>query len=109
MLELWHRVSALLVDALTMAVISAMVLPAAVIFLPGAQRSIPYIIGMFVLGMVSGVIAHQAPFLPGWTEWLAVLIGAVCGPTTVAKMQGKTVGEAIAEMRMMRSEGDRDA
>lgn len=105
MAELWERISAILVDVLTMAAISALVLPGVAVFLPGAQRSIPYILGMFVLGIVAGVTAHLAPFLPPWTEWLAVLTGAVCGPTTVAKMQGKTVTEAIAEMRTMRRDG----
>jgi hypothetical protein len=108
MADLWHRLSGLFADIITMAVISALVTPAAILVIPGAQRSIPYLLGMFVFGIVAGITAHQAPFLPDWTEWVAVLLGAVCGPPTVAKLQGKTIAEAIAEIRSMRSEGDSD-
>ena len=106
MLELWHRLSAMFVDVIAFAVISALVTPAAVMVIPGAQRSLPYLLGMFVFGIIAGITAHQAPFLPDWTEWVAVLLGAVCGPPTVAKLQGKTIAEAIAEIRSMRGQGD---
>ena len=104
--DLWHRLASLFADIITMAVISALVTPAAILVVPGAQRSIPYLLGMFVFGIVAGITAHQAPFLPDWTEWVAVLVGAVCGPPTVAKLQGKTIAEAISERRSMRAGDD---
>ena len=106
--DLWHRLSDLAGDIIFMAISSALVTPAVVFVVPGAQKSVKYILGMFIFGIVGGVIAHQAPFLPDWTEWLAVLVVAVCGPFTVAKFHGKTVPEAIAEMMSIRRNGGDD-
>lgn len=108
MVDLWHRLSALVSDVIAFAVISALVIPAAVFAVPGAQRSVPYLLGMFVFGIIAGITAHQAPFLPDWTEWIAVLVGAAFGPPTVAKMQGKTISEAISYIRTVRNGNNDD-
>lgn len=95
-------------DSLELVGLSLFMVVGLIFFLPGVQSRLAYGAAAIVMGTVFGIIAVRLG-LPDGVEIIAVLLGVVCGPPTVAKFQNKTLTEAIAEIRTMRRGFNDDA
>lgn len=100
-----QRVATLFNDAIDLAILSLFLIIGLIGFLPGVQKRWSYAAAALVLGTAFGVAARWAPFLPPGTEVVGVILGVVVGPATAAGFQGKTLSEAIDEIRSMRRGG----
>jgi hypothetical protein len=99
--DLFANLRQLFVDAIDLSVISLMGVVGAVLAIPGLQRRISYGGAALIFGILLGVAARWSG-LPAGLDIIAVLLGVVTGPVTVAKMQGKTLSEAIEEFSKAR-------
>jgi len=100
-----QRVTTLFNDAIDLAILSLFLVVGLVGFIPGIQKRWSYAGAALVLGTMFGLAARWAPFLPAGSEVVGVILGVVVGPATVAHLQGKTIAEAIDEIRSMRRGG----
>jgi hypothetical protein len=101
-----ERIARLYNDAADIVVISAFLVLCVVFFLPGVQNRAAYGLAALGLAVTLGVAARWAPFIPPGGEIVAAILGVVCGPVTVAAMQGKTLFEVLDEIRKARRGGD---
>ncbi|MEC7571954.1 MAG: hypothetical protein VX394_07860 [Pseudomonadota bacterium] len=92
---------ALINDSADLTVLSLLVGGCLVFFLPGIQDRWRYFAAAVALGLVGGLFGRELALFDGM-ELLTMLAGIVTGPITAAKMSGKTIGEAIEEIRQMR-------
>ena len=100
-----HRVATLFNDAIDLAILSLFLIIGLIGFLPGVQKRWSYAGAALVMGTMFGLAARWAPFLPPGSEVVGVILGVVVGPATAAGFQGKTLSEAIDEIRSMRRGG----
>lgn len=96
-----ERVRALLNDSLDLAIVAIFIGVCVMPWLPGVQKRWSYLAAAFALGTVGGLICRRLG-LPDGLDYLGVCIGFITGPVTMAKLQGKTVKEAVEELRQMR-------
>lgn len=104
----FERVAALFNDAIDLAIISLFLVVGLIGFLPGVQRRWSYAAAALVMGTVFGLTVRQIPWMPEGVEIIGVMLGVIVGPATAARWQGKTLSEAIEDIRSMRRGGDRD-
>jgi hypothetical protein len=103
-----HRVTTLFNDAIDLAIISLFLVVGLIGFLPGVQSRWSYACAALVLGTMFGLAARWAPFLPEGSDVVGVILGVIVGPATAAGWQGKTISEAIEDIRAMRRGGGAD-
>jgi hypothetical protein len=101
-----ERIARLYNDAADIVVIAAFIVLSVVFVLPGVQNRAAYGLAALGLGVGLGLAARWAPFIPDGGEIIAAILGVVCGPVTVAAMQGKTLFEVLDEIRKARRGGD---
>lgn len=100
-----ERVVTLFNDTLDLALITLFIIAGLIGFLPGVQKRWSYAGAALVMGIGFGLAARWAPFLPPGSEIVGVLLGVVLGPTTAAAWHGKTLSEAIDDIRSMKRGG----
>ena len=103
-----ERIARLYNDAADLIIVSAIIVFAVVIWLPGIQNRAAYAAAAVVLGAALGLAARWAPILPDGADIIATIIGVVAGPVTVARMQGKTIFDVMDDIRRARRGGDDD-
>lgn len=102
---IWQGVQRLFADAADIAVMSLFVVAGVIFFLPGIQKRWTYALAAFVLGTMLGLAARRFG-LPDGLDIIAVMLGVVAGPVTAAHLQGKTIFEAVDEIRSSRRRND---
>jgi hypothetical protein len=100
-----ERLTRLYNDASDIIVIAAVIVFCVVFFLPGLQNRATYGLAALGLAVGLGLAARWAPFIPDGGEIIAAILGVVCGPVTVAAMQGKTLFDVLEEIRKARRGG----
>lgn len=106
MAEGLERVVTLFNDAIDLALITLFIIAGLIGFLPGVQRRWSYAGAAMVMGVGLGLAARWAPFLPPGSEIIGVLLGVITGPATAAAWKGKTLAEAIDDIRSMKRGSD---
>ena len=101
-----ERLTRLFNDAADLIVVSAIIVCAVIMWLPGIQNRAAYAGAAIALGAALGLAARWAPFIPAGGEIIATIIGVVAGPVTVARMQGKTIFDVMEDIRRARRGGD---
>ena len=99
-----ERIRELANEIADLAILSLFLVAGIIFFLPGIQKRWSYAAAAVVLGSVLGLAARRFG-LPDGLDLLGVLLGVAAGPATVAKMQGKTIFEAIEEIQSVRLTG----
>lgn len=102
------RVIALFNIAIDLAIMATFVGVGMIGIMPGAQKRWSYFAAMVVMGTAFGIVARVLPWIPEGLETVGVILGVIVGPATAARWQGKTLSEAIEDIRSMRRGGDRD-
>ncbi|WP_430430182.1 hypothetical protein [Oceanicaulis sp.] len=100
-----ERVVTLFNDTIDLALITLFTIAGLIGFLPGVQKRWSYAGAALVMGVGLGVAVRWAPFLPPGCEIIGVILGVVCGPATAAAWKGKTLSEAIDDIRAMKRGG----
>ena len=100
-----ERLRYLLDQAADLMVMSLFLVACTIFFLPGIQKRWSYAAAAFAFGAGFGLAARQIAIVPDGVEILAVMLGVVTGPVTAARLQGKTIFEAIKEIRDARRGG----
>tara|TARA_R100001086_G_scaffold76788_1_gene37263 strand:+ start:284 stop:613 length:330 start_codon:yes stop_codon:yes gene_type:complete len=106
--EAWSRLNTLIGDMFDILVVAIGLIVLLVFFQPGVQRSWSYAAAALAAGAVFGYTARQAPFIPEWAVVLAIALGIITGPVTIATLRGKTIFEAVDDIRRSRREGNPD-
>jgi len=96
-----ERIRELINEIADLAILSLFLVAGIIFFLPGVQKRWSYAAAAVVLGSVLGLAARRFG-LPDGVDLIALLLGVAAGPVTVAKMQGKTIFEAIEEIQSVR-------
>lgn len=94
----------LMVDTTDLALLSALAVAGTIMFLPGIQKRWSYALAAFVFGILFSLAARRLG-LPDGADIIAVMLGVLTGPVTAAKLQGKTLAEAIDEIQKSRRNG----
>lgn len=92
----------LLNDTADLAVVTLLMLAGVIFFLPGIQKRWTYAGAAFAIGLLLGIAARRFG-LPDGLDIIAVMVGVIAGPVTVAKLHGKTIFEVVDEIRKARS------
>ena len=101
-----ERLARLFNDAADLVVVSAIMVIAVVLWLPGIQSRASYGLAALILGAALGLATRWAPFLPDGAEIIATIIGVAAGPVTVARMQGKSIFDVLEDIHRARRGGD---
>jgi hypothetical protein len=106
-MQAFENIKRLAGEIADLAVLSLFVVAGLIFFLPGVQKRWSYGMAAFVLGTVLGLAARRAG-IPDGLDIIAVMLGVMTGPVSAAKLQGKTITEAIAEIKEIRVGGGDD-
>jgi hypothetical protein len=97
----FERIRDMVNEIADLAILALFVVAGIIFFVPGIQKRWAYAAAAIVLGSVLGLAARRFGLADG-LDLLALLLGIAAGPVTVAKMQGKTIIEAIEEIQSVR-------
>jgi hypothetical protein len=97
----FEKLRQLVADSIDVAVVSLLSVIGVQLALPGLQRRLAYGGSALIFGLLLGVAARWSP-LPDGFEIVGTILGVITGPVTVAKMEGKTLGQAIEDLARSR-------